>query len=41
MVEVDADNSRWLFNLLEVLVDKKILNAADLVYIRDHGKENK
>ncbi|MBR2555394.1 MAG: hypothetical protein IKE94_11070 [Aeriscardovia sp.] len=40
MVETDADNSRWLFNLLEVLVDKKILNAVDLDYIRYHGKEN-
>lgn len=41
MVEIDTNNTRWLFNLLDVLVDKKILNAVDLEYIRDHGKEKK
>ena len=37
MVEYIDRQNKYLFNLLEVLADKEILNNNDLIYIRDHG----
>lgn len=37
MVEYIDRHNKYLFNLLEVLADKGILNDNDLIYIRKHG----
>lgn len=39
MLEINKNQSRWFFNLLDVLVQKGILNLNDLDYIRHHGEE--
>lgn len=33
---IDTHN-KYLFNLLEILVDRGILNSSDLIFIRHHG----
>ena len=39
MLEINKNQSRVFFNLLDVLVQKGILNLNDLDYIRHHGEE--
>ena len=37
LTEYTYNHNKYFFNLLDVLVDKGILNSNDIIYIREHG----